>query len=54
MNLLLLLIAAGSMPAIVRIAGLMLRLLAELIGGLVVLAAVIAVLLALATHGKVM
>lgn len=53
MNLLLLLIAAGTMPAIVRVAGMMVRLLVELVGGLVILAVIIAVLLALATHGKV-
>lgn len=54
MNLLLLLIAAGAIPALARIAGIMLRLLVELVGGLVIVAAVIVVLLALATHGKVL
>ena len=54
MNLLLLLLAAGAIPALARIAGVMLKLLIELIGGLVVAAAVIAVLVALATHGKVL
>ena len=34
MNLLLLLLAAGAIPALARIAGVMLKLLIELIGGL--------------------
>ena len=54
MNLLWILIAATALPALGRIAGMMLRLLTELIGGLVVVAAVIALLLVLATHGKLL
>jgi hypothetical protein len=53
MNLLLLLIAAGAIPVIAKIAGMMLRLLVELIGLVIVVAAIV-VLLALATHGKVL
>jgi len=54
MNLLLLLIAARAIPVIARIAGMMLRLLVDLIGGLLIAAAAIVVLLALATHGKIL
>jgi hypothetical protein len=54
MNLLFMLIAAAAFPALARIAGMMMRLLIEVIGGLVALAAVLALLLVLATHGKVL
>ena len=54
MNLLWILIAATAVPTLGRIAGVMLRLFIELIGGLVVVAAVITLLLVLATHGKLL
>lgn len=54
MNLLLILVAATALPALGRIAGVMMKLLIQLIGGFAVLAAVIALLLALATHGKLL
>ena len=54
MNLLWILIAATALPALGRIAGMMMRLLVELIGGLVVAAAVIALLVVLATHGQLL
>lgn len=53
MNLLLMLIAVAAVPALGRIVAGMARLLIEMIGGLVILA-VIAVLLLLVTHGKVL
>ena len=54
MNLLLMLIAAAALPTVGRMAGMMVKLLIELIGGLVLMGAVIAVLLILATHGKLL
>jgi hypothetical protein len=54
MNLLLMLIAAVALPTLGRVAGVIVKLLIGLIGGLVVVAAVIAVLLVLATHGKLL
>jgi hypothetical protein len=54
MDLLLMLVAAAALPAVGRMAGMMAKLLIELIGGLVLMAAVIAVLLILATHGKLL
>lgn len=53
MNLLLIVIAVGAIPVIGRMAGMMLRLLVGLTG-LVIVSAAIIVLLALATHGKVL
>ena len=54
MNLLMILMAAVALPTLGRIAGMMMKLLIELIGGLVVVAAVLALLLTLATHGKLL
>jgi hypothetical protein len=52
MSLFLMLIAAAGLPVLIRTAGMIVRLLIGLIGGFVVLAAVIVVLLVLTTHVK--
>lgn len=54
MSLFLVLIAAAALPVLIRVGGMIVRLLIGLIGGFVVLAAVIVVLLVLATHVKLL
>lgn len=54
MSLFLVLIAAAALPVLIRVAGMVVRLLIGLIGGFVVLAAVIVVLLVLAPHVKLL
>jgi hypothetical protein len=53
-NLLLLVITAAALAPLGRIVGMMVRLLVGLISGFVLLAAVVAVLVFVASHGKLL